>query len=221
MILITGDLHGELERFQDKQIKRLKKGDTLIVCGDFGFVWDHSQGEQKVLEKLGKKRYNILFVEGTHDNLSILSQYPEEQWNGGTVRRISGNLMKLERGSVYTIEGKTFFAFGGGESGDMDARQEGVSWWAEELPNDQEIRCAWDNLSACGNQVDYIISHEGTSKLRNFLSPGMERHNVLTDFFDRIAQEVTFGKWFFGCYHKDQKIPPWYHALFRGVEIIE
>lgn len=131
MILITGDLHGELERFQDKQIKRLKKGDTLIVCGDFGFVWDHSQKEQKVLEKLGKKKYNILFVEGTHDNLSILSQYPEEQWNGGTVRRISGNLMKLERGSVYTVEGKTFFAFGGGESGDMDARREGVSWWAE------------------------------------------------------------------------------------------
>lgn len=221
MILITGDLHGELERFQDKQIKRLKKGDTLIVCGDFGFVWDHSQKEQKVLEKLGKKKYNILFVEGTHDNLSVLSQYPEEQWNGGTVRRISGNLMKLERGSVYTIEGKTFFAFGGGESGDMDARREGVSWWAEELPSQQEIQRAWDNLSACGNRVDYIISHEATSKLRNFLSPGMERYNVLTDFFDELAQKVTFGQWFFGCYHKDQQIPPWYHALFRDVEIIE
>ena len=43
MILVTGDMHGEWERFGDKALKKLKKGDTLIVCGDFGFVWDNSK----------------------------------------------------------------------------------------------------------------------------------------------------------------------------------
>ena len=38
MIYITGDIHGDLSRFKDKRIKKLKKGDTLIVCGDFGFM---------------------------------------------------------------------------------------------------------------------------------------------------------------------------------------
>lgn len=37
MIYLTGDLHGDLERFKSKEMKKLKKGDTLIVCGDFGF----------------------------------------------------------------------------------------------------------------------------------------------------------------------------------------
>jgi len=44
MICITGDIHGDIDRFEHKAIKKLKKGDTLIVCGDFGFMWD---GEQK------------------------------------------------------------------------------------------------------------------------------------------------------------------------------
>ena len=113
MIYLTGDLHGDFERFRSKEMKKLKKGDTLIVCGDFGFVWDGSKKEQSILKKLGKSKYQILFIEGTHDNLDLLSQYPQEEWNGGKVRRISGSLLKLERGEVFELEGKRFFAFGG------------------------------------------------------------------------------------------------------------
>ena len=112
MIYLTGDLHGDFERFRSKEMKKLKKGDTLIVCGDFGFVWDGSKKEQSILKKLGKSKYQILFIEGTHDNLDLLSQYPQEEWNGGKVRRISGSLLKLERGEVFELEGKRFFAFG-------------------------------------------------------------------------------------------------------------
>lgn len=35
MIYLTGDLHGDIERLKSKEMKKLKKGDTLIVCGDF------------------------------------------------------------------------------------------------------------------------------------------------------------------------------------------
>ena len=116
MIYLTGDLHGDFERFRSKEMKKLKKGDTLIVCGDFGFVWDGSKKEQSILKKLGKSKYQILFIEGTHDNLDLLSQYPQEEWNGGKVRRISGSLLKLERGEVFELEGKRFFAFGAARS---------------------------------------------------------------------------------------------------------
>ena len=43
MIYFTGDLHGDYDRFKSKELKKLKKGDTLIVCGDFGFLWDGSK----------------------------------------------------------------------------------------------------------------------------------------------------------------------------------
>ena len=39
MIYITGDTHGDIDRF--KQFKKLfpKYKNHVFVCGDFGFVW--------------------------------------------------------------------------------------------------------------------------------------------------------------------------------------
>ena len=37
MVYITGDVHGDIRRF-GAPARRLKKGDTLIVCGDFGML---------------------------------------------------------------------------------------------------------------------------------------------------------------------------------------
>lgn len=221
MILITGDTHAEIERFKDKRINQLKKGDTLIICGDFGFVWDGSESEQKLLKKLGRKKYNILFVEGTHDNLSLLRELPLEEWNGGMVRRVFGNLMKLERGNIYTIEGKTFFAFGGGESLDMDVRSEGVTWWNEELPTEEEITQARERLQNRQNKVDYIITHECTEQIQHFLNATSEHTNTLTKFLNEVAETVTFRRWYFGCYHRDKQISSMYHALFQSCQIIE
>ena len=42
MIYVTGDTHGDIERFKSSGIHKVKKGDSIIVCGDFGFVWDGS-----------------------------------------------------------------------------------------------------------------------------------------------------------------------------------
>ena len=58
MVYVTGDMHGDFSRFDSPAIKQLKKGDTLIVCVDFGFVWDNSKIEQKILKKLGNKNFN-------------------------------------------------------------------------------------------------------------------------------------------------------------------
>ena len=45
MIYVTGDTHGDLSRFETGGARRLKKNDTVIVCGDFGFLWDGSPKE--------------------------------------------------------------------------------------------------------------------------------------------------------------------------------
>ena len=118
MVYITGDMHGEFSRFTKSEIKKLTKGDTLIVCGDFGFLWDGSKKEKKRLEKIGAKKYQVLFVPGCHDNYELLETYEESDWNGGRVRTISGNLRMLCRGAIFDIEGYSIFAFGGGTSED-------------------------------------------------------------------------------------------------------
>ena len=116
MIFITGDMHGLMERFQDSAFRHIKKGDTLIICGDFGFLWEGTEEEKKALKKLEKKKYEILFVDGIHENFDLLESYPEEEYAGGRVHRIGTNLRHLMRGELFTIEGKKIFAFGGGES---------------------------------------------------------------------------------------------------------
>ena len=51
MIYITGDTHGDFSRFKDPMLRKLKKQDALIICGDFGFIWDGSKKEEKLLKK--------------------------------------------------------------------------------------------------------------------------------------------------------------------------
>ena len=50
MVYITGDVHGDLDFFKDARLKKLTEDDTLIICGDFGFLWDGSEKEKKALK---------------------------------------------------------------------------------------------------------------------------------------------------------------------------
>ena len=52
MVYVTGDTHGEWERFKSKEMRKLRAGDTLVICGDFGFIWDDSRRERSCLRKL-------------------------------------------------------------------------------------------------------------------------------------------------------------------------
>ena len=66
MIYVTGDMHGDFSRFKDSRLKKLRAGDTLLVCGDFGFLWDGSRQEQKLLKKIGNLKYNVAFLSLIH-----------------------------------------------------------------------------------------------------------------------------------------------------------
>ena len=207
MIYLTGDLHGDLERFKSKEMKKLKKGDTLIVCGDFGFLWDGSKKEQSILKKLGRSKYQILFVEGTHDNLDLIAQYPLEDWNGGKARHIGGSLYKLERGSVFTLEGRRFFVFGGGESQEMDIRQADGTWWPQELPDEEEYHRAIRTLEEADKIVDVIITHTAPQTIIRMLGHVPDPHDQeLTGFLEWVMHEVHFRKWYFGHWHVDQEV---------------
>ena len=84
MVYVTGDLHGDYSRFKRPEMKKLRAGDILLVCGDFGFIWDNSKQEQAVLKKLSEKKYTIAFVDGCHENFDLLQQYRLVRWRGGS-----------------------------------------------------------------------------------------------------------------------------------------
>ena len=220
MIYITGDTHADLTRFKNPALRKLKKNDALIICGDFGFIWDGSLKEKKLLKKIGKLPYNVLFVEGSHENYDLLEEYEITEWCGGKTRQISGRLRQLLRGQVYEIAEKTVFSFGGGQTDDIYELEEGSNWWKREIPSDEELAEGLENLKKSGNKVDFIVTYEPPAKMQDFLLGNGERNHINT-YLSKIYDIAEFKCWFFGKLHMHKLIPPKYHAVYDGIVVAD
>lgn len=203
MIYVTGDTHGYYEPFLNRLVHYdIKAEDTVIVCGDFGFVWGDPE-HNLYLKKLSELPFTIAFCDGNHENFEFLNMHPfERDWNGGTIHRVEKNVIHLMRGQIYTLESKTFFTFGGAFSHDKYMRRPRVSWWEEELPTKADYNTASVNLDSVGYKVDYVISHQIP---RSFIYQAgftpCDNDMELTGYFDWLYNELDFSKWFAGHYH--------------------
>ena len=217
MICITGDTHGELDRFKGRALRRLGKGDVLIVLGDFGFVWDGGREEQSRLAWLAKRPYTILFLDGTHENFDRLAALPVEEKFDGRVQPVAGNIYHVCRGSILELEGLSFLCFGGGESPDKEERTPGVNWWPQEMPSDEEYARCDAALAAHGHQVEYVLTHDAPSRFLDFTILPAGAASRLHGYLDKLVREVRYDQWLFGCYHRDTQLSPKVRCLFEDV----
>lgn len=218
MVYITGDMHGELERLYDKNFRKLKSGDTLIVCGDFGYIFDGGKTEKEVIDYLSTRRFVTAFIDGTHDNLEKINRSRVTYWHGGMVHRIKGNLLHLMRGQIFSIEGNNFFTFGGGESTDKDMRREQGTWWSDEEPTAFEMAEGARILDEAECKVDYMITHEPPSLVKSAMlmrQGNADRVNKLNGYFEELARSVKFKHWYFGSLHEDRVITPHHTCVFK------
>lgn len=81
-IFVTGDCHGEFQKFNLKNFPEqidMTKDDFVIICGDFGGIWckdKESKNEKYWLDWLENKPFTTLFVDGNYecfDRLKTLS----------------------------------------------------------------------------------------------------------------------------------------------------
>ena len=215
MIYVTGDMHGQKERFRPVKKRHLKKRDTLIVCGDFGFLWTGDPAEKHTLKRIGRHRYPILFVDGCNENHRLLEEYPIVDYAGGKARRISGRLYELLRGEVYTIDGQTVFAFGGGTPTDAYSSAQESPYL---LPDEEEMARGIANLEQCGNRVDLIVTHDAPEPLRRMLEiDKLDEISPLHTYLETVSKTVRFSHWCIGKYHLNKRIPPYYHLLFTEI----
>jgi len=219
MIFVTGDTHGQINFLKLKELNKnrkeqgktkLAKEDYVIICGDFGGVWNKGRYNQD-LQDFKRLPFTVLFVDGNHENFDVLNAMPVETWKGGKVHRVADNVIHLMRGQIFTIEGKTFFTFGGAESVDKDSRKEGESWWPQEVPTESDYAEGYKNLEANGNKIDYIITHSidesafNCPQMRRFVEEkGLTDTNKGLSGFERT---VDYKHWFFGHYHIEAVIP--------------
>ena len=242
MIYVTGDCHRNFARFEPKHFPEqanMAKDDTVIITGDFGGVWFGDNRDDETLDWLEYLPFTLAFVCGNHENYDALERYPMAEWHGGKVHRVRPHVLHLMRGQIFELDGCRFFTMGGAESHDIEDgilepdapdferrlmvlqrkpraryRINHISWWAQELPSDEEYAEARRNLDAVGWQVDYIITHCAPTSIALMGS----RHNEadrLTDFLQEVRERAKYHYWLFGHYHDNKAIDE-KHILLWG-----
>ena len=241
MIYITGDTHGGFQRFGSKyfpQQTQMGRNDYMIICGDFGGLWDGGQKDQHWLDWLAEKPFTTLFVDGNHENFDALDEYPVEQWHGGKVHKIRPHVIHLMRGQAFELQDRTFLTMGGAQSHDivdgilnMDSldfyerydslrRNRGqfrinhISWWQDELPSDGEYAEARQMLEQLDWKVDYIITHCAPTAIQQKINANF-KPDKLTDFLEEIRNRSQFHYWLFGHYHDNRIIDEKYVLLYE------
>ena len=246
-VYITGDTHSDFTRFSAENFpeqKQMDKSDTVIICGDFGGIFDwrgETKEERYWLDWLAAKPFTTCFIDGNHECFPRLFALPEEEHFGAPAGRVRDTVFWLKRGNIYTIARKTFFAFGGASSHDITDgildpadpdwkkkerqlvrqrrflyRIKGRTWWPDEIEQDEAVYEAGQRrLEAHGNSVDYILTHCTCDSTQALL--GYDHSDRLTRYLETIHNTTRYKYWFFGHYHEDRKVRPDEICLYEQI----
>lgn len=216
MIYLTGDTHREQDIFKinpDDAFpigKTLTSHDYVIICGDFGCIWDGDKGDKFWLDWLESLPWQTCFIDGNHENFDLLEKYPTQIWHHGQVHRIRSNIFHLRRGEIYEIDGYRFFCFGGGASHDVAYRVSSINWWQQELPTMAEMKNARYNLEQVDWKVDYVLTHDVfrghkfADKYDVDMSVYDSGYYDVQEFLKEIEKKLDYKVWMHGHYHVDE-----------------
>lgn len=220
MIIVTGDTHGDVRRLSNSNLRKngidIADISHVIILGDFGVIWtgEPSAQERYWLKWLDEKPYETLVVKGNHEHHERLDNLPVEERYGSPVFRASDKVFILQHGCKYTIDGKSFFVFGGADSIDKENRVNRITWWAEEIPTVADFHRGMATCDENDFTFDYVLTHTSPSSA----VAELKRINPAT-FFDRadyyelkggdpttkaleaFVSRMTCKRWFFGHFH--------------------
>lgn len=198
MIYFLSDQHGgenlgELQKYLDTG----KDGDLLIILGDVGLKFRDTEENRAFDELLLSSKKKIAFLDGNHENFEYIYSFPEEEWCGGKVHRLTENIVHLERGYIYEIDGNSFFVFGGCRSS-AKWKELGL-WHPEDAPTEEQLARAYSNLEKYGYKVDYILTH----KYEEGKGTRTEELLTLCKFID---EKVDFKHYYAGHWHTNKRV---------------
>ena len=212
-IIIIGDIHadfGALNRFLNK-----KKPNIVLQCGDFGW-WPHRHLVDRISRnhffdqyaiKLGGTK--IYWCDGNHENHDDLQERVRAA-PGGPIEIPVRGCFYMPRGSILVLpDGRNVLFFGGAMSTDKEDRVEGDSWWAAEVPTQEDLDYARGQVAAHGGRLDVVISHIGPLTFLRQLPKSKIDQTRLTDptagILDTVLHEFRPRRWYFGHFHLHAK----------------
>ncbi len=215
MIYLISDLHGKIDFAGIKEYCNVaQKDDLLIILGDVGLEFEDTEENRKFTEFILAIDKNIAIVDGNHDNFAFLNSFPTEDWNGGTVGRITKNILHLKRGNIYNIQGKTFFVFGGCKS--SPKWKEMGLWHEGEEPTEEQLALAHENLKKCNFKVDYILTH----KYEQTPTRGTVCES-LREFTLFLEENVEYKQWYAGHWHRNMQVDEKHTLVYDQPKMVD
>lgn len=248
MVYITGDCHGQFNRFSTKSFpaqKEMTRDDVVIVCGDFG-IWDNGSDEKWWMNWLSRKKFTIAFVDGNHENFDRL--YSDEfrivDFHGGKAHKIKTNIYHLIRGNIYNFDGKKFWCFGGAQSHDINDGILDLSdfnstedfyntikqWYISGKMFRINHISWWEKELPSKTEMDYgrTALAENGNKVDYIITHcppqavasimGFRDPDILSDYFNEISSNTEFKRWIFGHLHQERYIMPNYQCIYEKIE---
>jgi len=214
-IFVTGDCHGDIKRFSSNnwpEGKELTKEDVVIQLGDFAVIWNNEQktNEAYWMEWLVYKPWTTVVILGNHEGYDRLMELPEGEIFGAKCwewKIKGGSVYFIKAGEIMTINNETFLCVRGGLSIDKAYRQEGRSWWPQEMLTAEEETNTLNNLDAINWEVDWMLTHTtADSVISGFLdNPNSPKFNdPVSRFLEFVANKLDFRANLFGHFHNER-----------------
>ena len=213
MVYLIGDIHGDITQIMRENLHKnnikVRRGDTVIVLGDFGVMFSNTEQHRQSLEYISKLDYNVAFIDGNHENFDYLNSLQIVTKWGNKVHKLNNRCFHLMRGNIYKIEGNTYLCFGGAKSVDRDMRVLGTSYWVEEEPSIGDI----DRLHTSFKDLDtvsFVLTHTCSNSTLNSMrsirpfSDGCKTRDILDTIEDRLQGKNY--KWFYGHFHVNEGV---------------
>ncbi|MCK9541125.1 MAG: metallophosphoesterase [Novosphingobium sp.] len=215
---VTGDIHGSMEISKisnwNKKYKPNTK-DCLIVCGDFGLIFNNKMtNEEKYwLNWLSDKKFTTIFLDGNHDNLNKILEYPSDIVDNETLfgkfRKINDKVLYSHRGNIFLYDNMSCLTIGGAKSIDKCMRKENIDWWSTELLSLKDEEYIFEKIKK-QNKVKYVFTHASPESVLSYVTHDFGLYDKFYDPTTKVLQNVRerlyYDKWFCGHYHIDKDL---------------
>lgn len=244
--LISGDTHGGINTIirLEKIKEKFPKETGVIILGDTGINYYLNNTDKRYKKMINDIGYQLFLVKGNHeeDPFNIPSMtivYNNEVKNKVYEEKAYPNIHYFIDGYEYTINDYSVLVVGGAYSIDKEMRLMRAGYSPTEAEIADPKKCGWFKdeclsaekrnkiLAACkGKSYDFVLSHTcpiGWEPYDLFLS-FVDQSKVdksMEIFLDDLKNEIKWGCWLFGHYHRDRYERPHVEQFFEHFDTLD
>ena len=209
--IITGDTHGQMDRFKWLETEGKPEETAVIILGDAGCNYYKKKKDIFTKQALEKTGFYFYLDEEVSGEVWFEPDFPHIKY--------------FKDGGIYSINNHKTLVIGGAYSIDKWYRlQMGYMWFAQEQLTIEEMTEIEDKVE--GQDFDFVLTHTcplSWEPVDMFLR-GIDQSTVdksMEVWLNTLKNKITWKVWLFGHYHADRLERPGVEMFYTEMEDME